>query len=70
MKRQARITGPVEYREGDGPQMPIRPGPIEYEESELDVTLAWVDGDTHGSAAMPRNEWQRYVDSGAIQLQS
>lgn len=68
MNRTARITGRVEYREGDGPQLPIRPGPVEYEESDEDVTLSWHDGDYRGSAAIPRTEWQRLVGSHDIEL--
>jgi len=68
MSRTARITGRVEYREGDGPQLPIRPGLVEYEESEQDVTLSWDDGDYRGSTAIPRSEWQRFVSSQDIEL--
>jgi hypothetical protein len=66
--KTARITGPVEYREGDGPALPIRPGLVEYEESEQDVTLSWNDGDYRGSTAMPRADWQRFLESQDIEL--
>jgi hypothetical protein len=68
MSRTARVNGRVEYREGDGPQLPIRPGLVEYEEGEQDVTLSWDDGDYRGSAAIPRAEWQRFVGSHDIEL--
>ncbi len=61
MAKQARIVGNVKYREGDGPQITIRPGPIEIVESEPDVTISWVDGDTHGSTAIPLADFKRYV---------
>jgi hypothetical protein len=64
----ARIVGTVEYREGDGPTLPIPLGPCEFEEGIDDVTLAWSDGETHGSTAMPRDDFRRYVNEGAIQL--
>jgi hypothetical protein len=64
----ARITGKVEYREGDGPNITIRPGPCEVEETALDATISWSDGDTHGSAAMPIADYRRYVQSKAIQI--
>jgi hypothetical protein len=68
MNKRARIRGEVHYREGDGPQMPIRTGPIEIVETPQDVTIAWVDGKTRSSAAIPQADFQRYVDTGAIEV--
>jgi hypothetical protein len=68
MTKHARITGIVEYREGDGAPIVIRRGPCEVQETEQDVTLSWSDGDTHGSAAMPRSEFERFVKSHAIEV--
>ena len=68
MTQTARIVGSVEYREGDGSTMEIREGPVEVAITELDVTLSWVEGDTHGSAAIPIAEFQRYLDEGKIEL--
>lgn len=68
MKQSARIVGPVEYREGDGASLPIRPGPIEIEETATDVTIAWKDGETRGSAAMPLADFRRYLATRAIVL--
>jgi hypothetical protein len=48
--------------------MPIRPGPIEIVETPQDVTIAWVDGNTRSSAAIPRADFQRYVELGAIEV--
>jgi hypothetical protein len=64
----ARITGKVEYREGDGARITIRPGPIEVEETALDVTISWTDGDSRGSAAIPIADYRRYVATKAIQI--
>jgi hypothetical protein len=66
--RQARIVGEVTYREGDGPEIAIPRGPCEITVTHLDVTIAWIDGDTHGSAALPLAEYTRWVTSGAIEL--
>jgi len=60
------IVGEVNYREGDGPMMPIRRGLCEIEETNLDVTLGWQDGNNRLSAVIPRDEFQRLVKSGAI----
>ncbi len=68
MPRSAHVTGQVEYRQGDGANIIIRPGPCEVEETALDATLSWVDGDWHGSAAMPIASFRGYVGSGAIQF--
>ena len=66
--KQARIVGKVTYREGDGAELVIRPGPCEITVTNLDVTIAWADGDTRGSTAMPLAEYTRYLTSGAIEL--
>ena len=68
MVKQARITGKVEYREGDGPNITIRPGPCEVNETALDVTISWTDGDSRGSTAMPLSDYRSYVASQAIQV--
>ena len=68
MIRNAHITGKVEYREGDGANITIRPGPCEVEETALDATISWTDGESHGSAAMPVSDFRRYVASKAIQF--
>jgi hypothetical protein len=68
LSKQARIKGTVEYREGDGTSIAIRPGPIEFEATELDVTLSWTDGETHGSTAIPLTDFNRYVATGAIEV--
>jgi hypothetical protein len=66
--KEGRIVGKVTYREGDGAQLLIRPGPCEITVTNLDVTISWTDGDTRGSTAMPLAEYTRYLTSGAIEL--
>jgi hypothetical protein len=68
MIQNARITGCVQYREGDGASIAIRPGPIRVEETALDVTLSWSDLDSHGSAAMPLADYRQYLATHAIQI--
>ena len=68
MIKSARIIGKVEYREGDGANITIRPGPCEVDETAMDATISWTDGDSHGSAAMPIDDYRRYVSSKAIQI--
>ena len=68
MTQQAQVTGTVEYRQGDGITATIRPGPVEVETTLTDATLSWSEGDTHGAAAMPLQDFHRYVSKGAIEL--
>jgi len=68
MGQIARITSLVEYREGDGPNIAIRIGPCEVDETALDATISWTDGASHGSAAMPLADFHRYLANRAIEL--
>jgi len=68
MTRNARITGPVQYREGDGANITIRPGPCQVDEGALDATISWTDGDSHGAAAIPISDYRSHLASRAIQL--
>lgn len=68
MIKTARIVGNVEYRQGDGASKSIRVGPCEIEETALDATISWVDGDSHGAAAIPMALYRRYIASKAIQI--
>jgi hypothetical protein len=68
MVHQAHVTGKVEYRQGDGANDAIRPGPVEVQTTPTDATLSWVDGETRGSAAMPIGDFQSYVSQGLIAL--
>ncbi len=70
MAEKAHIVGKVEYRSGDGPNVDIRPGPVELNRGINDVTLSWTDEETHGSAAMPLADFTRYVAEGLIKLDS
>jgi hypothetical protein len=65
-KKRGRIVGPMTYREGDGVEITIRQGPCEIDETALDVTLTWTDGDTHGSTAIPLADYKRYVSTGVL----
>ncbi|MBQ1763975.1 MAG: hypothetical protein IIZ92_13860 [Aquincola sp.] len=66
MTQHAQIVGEVFYREGDGPQIQIRPGPVEVEFTERDATLSWSEGEARGLTAMPLTEYKRFVAEGAI----
>lgn len=68
MSQAAEIVGKVEYREGDGPNIAIRRGPVEVDTTPTDATLGWTDGEARGAAAMPLADFKRYVAEGAIKL--
>ncbi|WP_083441002.1 hypothetical protein [Aquincola tertiaricarbonis] len=67
MTHTTEVTGEVLYREGDGMPLPVPQGSVEVELTELDATLSWEEGPTRGAAAMPRSEFERFVDAGTIQ---
>lgn len=70
MAERAQIRGKVEYREGDGANIPIRRGPVEVQTSATDATMSWTDGETRGSAAIPLAAFQAYVANGMIELEA
>ena len=51
------------------PNITIPEGPIEFQESEFDVTLSWSEGNTRGVTAIPLSEFHRYLASRAIQVE-
>ena len=62
------VVGKVEFREGEGIMLEIRPGSVEVEITHSDATLSWIDGDFHGLAAIPYGDFRRYVADGSIVL--
>lgn len=73
MTKTVQVTGEVQYREGDGPLLKIRKGPVEVDLTELDATLSWTEnasaetpGEVHNRAALPIADYKRYVAEGAI----
>ncbi|MGE0350116.1 hypothetical protein [Hydrogenophaga sp.] len=68
MADTAHIVGKVEYREGDGQSLIIRPGPVQVLKGEHDVTLSWTHDGVRGSTAIPLANFQRYVSEGKIRL--
>ncbi len=69
MSQHATIRGEVNFRAGDGPLIAIPKGPIELELAPDSAVLSWIEEDgTHESAAIPRDEYERYVKEGKINL--
>lgn len=68
-KRYATIQGHVTFTPGDGPPIEIPEGRVELDEAEDSVTLSWeAEEKVVGSAAMPRLQYDRYVQDGKIRL--
>jgi 2-methylisocitrate lyase-like PEP mutase family enzyme len=65
-KLSAKVVGKVEYREGDGPMLVIRPGAVEVELSATDATFSWTDERWRGEAAMPFANFCRYIAARVI----
>lgn len=69
MTQHAMIRGEVSFRAGDGVLMPIPDGPVDIEVADDSVTLAWGDNEGNtGSAAITRDEYDRYLREGKIRL--
>ena len=68
MSQQAIIRGEVSFRAGDGMLMPIPDGPVDIEIADDSVTLGWMEGNDPGSAAITRDEFERYVREGKIRV--
>ena len=64
----ARIAGPVEFRAGDGPQLKIPEGNCQVLMADDSVVLTWAEGGQSLTAAIPKIEFDRYIEEGAIVL--
>lgn len=68
-QQQAQIRGDVSYRAGDGMLLPIPDGRVDIEIADDSVTLGWLEGKDAGSAAITRDEFDRFVREGKIELE-
>lgn len=69
MSQQATIRGEVCFRVGDGVLLPIPDGPVSIDLADDSVTLGWEDEPGNAmSAALTRDEFDRYVKEGKIRL--
>ena len=70
MSANARVKGNVEYRAGDGPLIAIPMGPLEVELNPDSAVLSWGDAGNPQIAAIPLEEYERYIAEGLIELQA
>ena len=69
MTQHAIIRGEVCFRAGDGVLMPMPDGHHDIEVADDSVTFSWTDGEGNaGSAAITRDEYERYVKEGKIRI--
>lgn len=68
MSQHAIIRGEVCFRAGDGVLMPVPDGHVDIEVADDSVTLSWTDGEDAGSAAITRDEYERYRREGKIRV--
>ncbi len=67
MTEKATIHEGVKFTPGDGAPIEIRPGPVDIDRGPDSTMLSWTEeNDAAGSAAMPKAEFERYVQSGKI----
>jgi hypothetical protein len=69
ISRTAYVVGKVEYREGEGILLEIRPGSAEIVLTSSDAIVGWLDGCYRGEATMPLETLCRYVAEGAIRFE-
>lgn len=62
------VVGTVAYSEGDGPALEVRRGLVEIEVARMDTVFSWQDENYRGQAAIPFQNFSRYVCDGAIRL--
>ncbi|HSU20741.1 hypothetical protein NF681_09940 [Comamonadaceae bacterium OTU4NAUVB1] len=71
MTQYATIKGLVTYTPGDGLPIPIPEGRIEVIEAPDSMTLGWEEEEgVVGSTAMPRTQFEEYVEAGKITMES
>ncbi|XAH23632.1 hypothetical protein AAFF27_00125 [Xylophilus sp. GW821-FHT01B05] len=69
MSQFATITGHVTYTPGDGAPIVIPKGQIEVDLAPDSATLSWEAADgVVGLTAIPRTQFDEYVQDGKIQL--
>ena len=64
----ARIAGDVAFRAGDGPQLKIPKGNCQIMMADDSVVLTWTDQGQSLTAAIPKIEFDRYIQEGCVVL--
>lgn len=67
MSANAKVTGELAYRAGDGPVLMIPVGPVEIVMAQDSAVLSWGDEGNVQSTAIPIDDYRRHVQEGVIQ---
>jgi len=71
MSQIVMVVGHVTYTPGDGVPLVIPKGPVEAELAFDSATLSWeADSRVVGLTAIPRTQFDEYVQDGKIKLSS
>lgn len=69
MTQHAMLRGEVCFRAGDGMPVPIPEREVDIELADDSATLHWHDDEGNaGTAAITRDEYERYLKEGKIRL--
>ncbi|VWX59308.1 conserved hypothetical protein [Burkholderiales bacterium 8X] len=66
MPANAKVIRSIEYRAGDGPMVEIPEGLLEVNLHDDSAVLSWDDGGSPQTAAIPLEEYERFVREGRI----
>ncbi len=65
-RKLGQVREGMAFREGDGPEIKIPPGPCELIITEADVTITWERGDVRGAAAIPLADYHQRIQEGLL----
>jgi hypothetical protein len=63
----ARISGCVEFRAGDGPMMRIPEGPVHIVLAEDSAVIHWEEEGAALNTAIPRIDYEEHAQAGRIE---
>ncbi len=67
MPQFATVVGHVTYMPGDGVPIPIPPGRVEVNLAPDSAVLSWeAEGGVVGLTAIPRSQYDEYLEEGKI----
>ncbi len=69
LHKRAQVHEGMAYREGDGPEMKIPPGPCELIITPADVTITWERDGVRGAAAIPLGDYHLRIQEGALTVE-
>ena len=70
MAKAAKVTGQVQYAVGDGPVETIPEGAVELEIAADSTVVTWMHEGESMMTAIPKQDFDRYVAEGLIQVTS